>query len=461
MPGGVIVRQESLLFNRVSFFVSLCLVMGVVVIFLPAAAIAERAPDPNSTWYLAEGSGAWGLATWITIFNPNEQQITFRETYMTTSGLIKGQASTLDPMSMCFTDSQGGLTDNMDFATKIECLEGKPIVVERHLMLGIGVAGSVGVNAPAKTWYLPEGSSAWGYECWLLMQNPGDVEAKCQVTYMFEGAPPVTVSKSIPANSRRSYNMRNDIGERDASMRVMSDLPIVAERTMFLPGKQEGHSSTGATAPASDFFLAEGSTSWGFTTYLLVQNPNNTATRVDITYMTTRGLVTVPAFMMPPNSRKTIRVNDHVESADFAIKIHGSAPIVAERSMYWQGARSPACHDSIGIASPHGTWYLPDCEAYIIDSVPESESWALVLNPNDSAVEVEVRYMTGDVQEDVAFRDSIPGNSRKSYNMADKIEGNAATIVTSKTPGKKVIVEGSSYWQNRDAGSNTIGAYSN
>ena len=37
---------------------------------------------------------------------------------------------------------------------------------------------------------------------------------------------------------------------------------------------REGHCSIGTTAPASDYYLAEGTSAWGFTTYVLVQNPN-------------------------------------------------------------------------------------------------------------------------------------------------------------------------------------------
>jgi DNA-binding LytR/AlgR family response regulator len=46
---------------------------------------------------------------------------------------------------------------------------------------------SVGVNSPVTCWYLPEGSSAWGFECWVLTQNPGDNVAHESLTYMIEG----------------------------------------------------------------------------------------------------------------------------------------------------------------------------------------------------------------------------------------------------------------------------------
>jgi hypothetical protein len=45
--------------------------------------------------------------------------------------------------------------------------------------------------------------------------------------------------------------------------------------------------------------------------------------------------------------------------------------------------------------------------------------------------------------------------------MADRIQyGKAATRVTSLTPGRKIVVERSIYWNGRGAGTNTIGAFS-
>jgi hypothetical protein len=39
------------------------------------------------------------------------------------------------------------------------------------------------------------------------------------------------------------------------------------------------------------------------------------------------------------------------------------------------------------------------------------------------------------------------------------INGRASIMVKSKTPGKKIMVERSMYWNNRGAGTDTIGGY--
>jgi subtilisin family serine protease len=420
---------------------------------------------PKSTWYLAEGTTAWGFNTYMSIENPNDSAVTANVTYMTDSGQKSGPTVNLAAKSQA-TVNPGDTLGQRDFSTKVECKEGKAIAVDRTMTwIGDGAPSpeahsSVGVTAPAKTWYLPEGSASWGFECWLLIQNPNDTESSCEVTYMIEGADPVKVTKSVPANSRKTFNIADDIGSKDASIQVHSEVPVIPERAMYRNNKREGHDSIGTTAPARDYYLAEGTSAWGFVTYVLVQNPNTEACDVTITYMTSSGPKPQASFNMAANSRKTVRVNDvpGMASTDFSTAVHGTKPIIAERAMYW-GADTPlgeACHDSIGMDAAHATFYLPDGQ-----TSDGRETWTLVQNPNSSPVTVEITYMTTTGAGNETFQDTIPANSRKTFNMVDKgISGRAAIMVTSKTAGKKIMVERAMYWNNRGAGTDTIGGYS-
>ena len=82
-------------------------------------------------------------------------------------------------------------------------------------------------------------------------------------------------------------------------------------------------------------------------------------------------------------------------------------------------------------------------------------------NPNDTAVSVRITYMTPDGTGNQALTETIPANSRKTFNMAERVSsGRAAILVTSKTAGKKIMVERAMYWNNRGAGTDTIGGYS-
>jgi len=300
----------------------------------PSNAAAFTASQPS--WYLAEGSTAWGFSTYITVANPNDATATIDVTYMTATGPVAGGTMSIKPQSQ-LTVNPSSVVPNTDFSTRVTCREGLDIACDRTMSWGNGIEGhsSVGVAGPAGTWFLPEGCAAFGFETWLLVQNPNGTPAKCNITYMIEGQGPKTVAKTVPASSRASFNMENDIGQKSASIRVDSDVPVIPERSIYRNNRREGSDSIGTTAPATDYFLAEGSTEWGFTTYVLVQNPNEAAAAVTLTYMTPTGALAKGPFSVPGRGRTTFRANDQVPNSDISVKVHADRPIVAERSMYW------------------------------------------------------------------------------------------------------------------------------
>lgn len=419
----------------------------------------------KSVWYLAEGSTNWGFSTYISIVNPNTQDVTVAVTYMTESGAVTGPKFKMPAKSQATVDPASTL-GSVDFSTKVRCVEGKTIAVDRCMIWQANGAtrseahSSIGVTSPSKVWYLPEGSSSWGFECWLLIQNPNSRKALCEVTYMIEGGSPKSFKREIPPNSRKTFSMLQDIGKKDASIKVSSDAGVIAERAMYRNSRICGHGSIGATSPAYNFFLAEGTTNYGFTTYILVQNPSSEPAEVNITYMTESGPTAHPAnpILMPPLSRKTVRVNDFLPPVDFSTRVSSNKKIVAERAMYWSAGDGggEACHDSIGLSAPARVFYLPDG-----DTTGDKETYTLVQNPNSSEIVVEVSYLTATGKGNVTLEEAIPAYSRRTFIMADIIpNGRAAIVVRSKTSGKKIMVERAMYWNSRGAGTDTIGGFS-
>lgn len=420
-----------------------------------------EAITPDS--YLCEGSTAWGFDCYITVMNPNNKTIHVNMIYNTDRGAIPGQSGSMAPLSTAWVNPRDVIGD-ADFSAEIHCAERLPITADRTMMWGTpGVNReahcSVGVGRASKVWYLAEGSSEWGFECWLALQNPNDTKANVRVTYMIENEGPRSMDVKVPAKSRRTYGMANTIGAKDASIKVESDIPVTAERAMYRNNRREGHASIGTTAPAQDYYLAEGTTAWGFTTYVLVQNPQSSPNRVDVTYMTPQGPKQQPTFTMPANSRTTIRVNDvpGVSNTDLSTKVHGSKPLVAERAMYWRANGQEVCHDSIGMAAPHSNFYLAD--GWTNNG---GETWTLVQNPNNKDVKVRISYLKLNGEGNVVKNEVIPANSRRTFDMRihSGIDGIAGIMVESLTSGKKIMCERSMYWDNRGVGTDTIGGAS-
>lgn len=419
-------------------------------------------------WYLAEGCSDYGFDTYVTIENPNSTDVTALITYMTKDGPKTREPIPLPARSQTTINPRNDL-GSTDFSTKVECKEDKKISVDRRMIwTGGGTTAqeghcSIGVNSPSKIWYLPEGSSKWGFETWLLVQNPNPVEATCYVTYMTEDEGPKVLEKRIPANSRASYSMADDIGAHDSSIKVESEIGLIAERAMYRNNRREGHGSIGTTAPSCTYYLAEGAIGYSsnFINYILVQNPQNEEVEVTLQYRTDDFIPEKdgPTCTMPPNSRKTFRVNDDFnEGASYSVSTYVEAdkPIIAERAMYWNSPTGEVCHDSIGVDQPHKTFYLPDGETY-----NGRETWTLVSNPNAKAVEITISYLTPDGKSNVAFKDEVPGESRKTYFMADALPNNrAAIIVNCESSDKKILVERAMYWDSRGAGTCSIGGYS-
>jgi hypothetical protein len=124
--------------------------------------------------------------------------------------------------------------------------------------------------------------------------------------------------------------------------------------------------------------------------------------------------------------------------------------------MYWNNGTGETCHDSIGMSSPHTSFYLPDGQ-----TSEGRETFTLVQNPNSSDVTVDIYYLTPDGLGVVTFEETIPASSRRTFNMVEKgIDGRAGVMVVSRTSGKKILVERAMYWNSRGAGTDTIGGYS-
>ena len=86
---------------------------------------------------------------------------------------------------------------------------------------------------------------------------------------------------------------------------TFQDAPGIAERAMYFGTPPDtlwkaGHESAGVTAPALEWFLAEGATGPFFETFILVSNPNNQAANLTVTYLTSTGQTVTRTKTVPP-----------------------------------------------------------------------------------------------------------------------------------------------------------------
>ena len=410
----------------------------------------EPPPETLYEYFLAEGSTGYGFETWVLVANPNDQPATVRITYLTADG-PRNREPLLVPANSRLTVNANADIWQQDSGVRVG--SDLPVYVERAMYWSDRIEGhdSIGTDAGATEWYLAEGCTDYGFETWVEILNPGTSGATATLTYMTSRGPVAGPTVDVPAWSRKTVEVKRDIPADDVSVRVVSDLPVVVERSMYWDGRRGGHGSIGAKAPSQDWYLAEGATHSGFETYVLVSNPGEQQANVSLELVTTSGSGAGPVsadLVVPAGSRRTVRLNDITPYADVSTKLHSDVPVVAERSMFWPVAGGRAGHDSIGVTAPAQETFLPEgCTGYGF------ETWLLVQNPGEDEAIVSVYVMMEGGESRVA-EFSLGAAERRTLRMNDFYTGNMSIHVRSSRP---VASERAVYWNNRSGGTCSIG----
>ncbi|MBN2026811.1 MAG: beta-galactosidase, partial [Actinobacteria bacterium] len=214
------------------------------------------------------------------------------------------------------------------------------------------------------------------------------------------------------------------------------------------PGEPGDPAQPPTAEPAcTDWYFAEGCTAGGFETWILVQNPTGEAVEVTLTFMNAGGEVVGPAATLPPRSRRTFNAGEYVSDYDVSTRVNATGSVICERAVYWDDRKGG--HDSLGAISPSATWYLAEgCTA------GGFETWVLVQNPGDEAVEVTLTFMTagGEVVGPTA---TLPPRSRRTFNAGEYVSDYDVSTQVNATG--EVVCERSMYAEGRQEGSNSMG----
>ncbi len=406
-------------------------------------------PAPTSVWYLAEGSTAYGFDTYIMLQNTTPNDATVRVSYNTNLGNVPRPQAVGVPASSRVTLHVNDELPGLDFSTTLQ--SSQPIVVERAMYWNNRIEGteSIGVTQPGKTWYLAEGYTDGGYQTYVLVQNPGTTGANVNVTYMTSRGVVKKQPFWLAAGRRFTIDVNKDCPTSEVSTQVDADLDVICERSMYWDNKRGGHDTIGVTKGSKAWYLAEGSTAWGYKTYLLIQNPGAKWATVDVTYNTAAGPQIKPTFMMEPQSRFTIFVNNDVINNDTSIKVASDQELIAERSMYWDNGTGKAGHETVGVPAPSTSVFLAEgSTAWGFDT------YICIQNPNDRKVAVTLTFMTnkGMAAGPTLY---IDAGSRTTAHLNEMIPNtDVSTKVQCDLP---IMAERAMYWNSKGGGHSSIG----
>jgi uncharacterized protein (DUF1800 family) len=444
--------------------------------------LAGTHPRGSFTRAFAEGSTGPFFDTRFALFNASPQRsahVLLR--FMTSDGRRYSTFLLLGPHTRASVDPEtiNGL-EAAAFSTVVEA--DAEVVADRTMWWDATHYGShaeSGTHGAALAWFLAEGATHSGFDLFYLVQNPGAEPASVTVTYLLPAGPPIVKSYTVAALSR--FNIWVDLEDpalaaTDVSAAITSSSPIVVERAMYLGGNGRafaaGHASAGVTAPAREWYLAEGATGSFFDLFVLVANPGDAAAEVVATFLLPDGSTVERPFDVPAKTRYTLWVDTlDARLADTSIStvirsVNG-VPVIAERAMWWPGNAWSEAHNSAGATAGGATWALAEGEAGGPDNV---QTYVLVANTGTASTEIELSVFF----EDGGSRThsfTAPPSSRSTIDIGWQFASEFppsqprrfATLVRGlATPSPRLVVEramysdaGGTHWA---AGTNALGS---
>ncbi|OFW58976.1 MAG: hypothetical protein A2W01_10185 [Candidatus Solincola sediminis] len=214
---------------------------------------------PETSYYFAEGTTRSGFEEWLTLQNTGLLDITVNAVYQ----LGPGQG---DPVAKSYSISGASrktvfVADEVgtgkDVSVFLSC--SSPFLAERPMYFNYGFGNLsatgghcvIGARTAATEWFLAEGFTGAGFNEWLCLQNPGDTEAVCELSYYTQeqGSLPIKLV-TVPPHSRQTIMVNQDAGadyQLSVRVRVASGPDIVVERPMYFNfrGWTGGHDVVG------------------------------------------------------------------------------------------------------------------------------------------------------------------------------------------------------------------------
>jgi len=441
--------------------------------FLTNAVEAKMLEDPKFLQKIAEGVAA-GIQNYlrdpglfdeyILMMNPDAEQTADVEiTYVTETGRKDVQKVEVPPLSR-YTVHVDEEEPNEALSAAVASTNGVPIVAERAMYFnfsqGRGGSDAQGTTTPACAWYLAEGSTDWGFETYVCIQNPGDSANTVTAHFMLSNGKNIDADLSLKPHSRCTLDCSTVAGleKADFSTTVTSHLPVVVERAMYFKnhaGISGGHASAAVTAPARTWYLAEGYTGKGFDTYVLIENPGGTNASVRLDYLVPGGKVITTREEIGPRTRKTIHVDEvpGLEATDVSVAVSSSVPVVAERSMYFNYFGITEGSNSVGVTSPASQWYM--AEGFTAQGF---DTYILLENPGavDGHAKVDFLLPDGTVKRVVL---PVPAATRRTLKV-NTVDGlGAAEFSTHVTCTVPMVAERSMYFNygGKFGGHNAMG----
>ncbi|OFW57300.1 MAG: hypothetical protein A2Y75_07695 [Candidatus Solincola sediminis] len=420
--------------NRIKIIIIIMVVAALSLVIMPAAQGAGIAQEAPTITVVTPAAGVAGIPVSIqgSGFGPLQGLIS----KITFNGVDAGQA-------IYWSDALIWVIVPATATTG-------PVVVTTLLEASNPVQFTILEQPPAIPSYFAEGTTRSGFEEWLTLYNPFDVQVTATVTYLIADAANRIRYYNVPAHARVNIYVNSEIGsDHDVSVSVTASERLFVERPMYFNYKNKwsgGHTTQPALATSNTWYFAEGTTRSGFEEWLCMGNPGITDANVNVTYIFSDGnSVTLP-YTVPAFKRHTIDVNATIgPEADVALKVESDQPLVAERPMYFN-YRSNWNDGSItlGARAPATTWYFAEGTTR-----SGFEEWLCLANPQTEDATVHVTYHKAGAEDSDQYID-VPAGRRRTIDV-NAVLGPEVDAAVKIDSDKAIIAERPMYfnYQNK------------
>jgi Tol biopolymer transport system component len=198
-------------------------------------------------------------------------------------------------------------------------------------------------------------------------------------------------------------------------------------------------------ASPSPTFFAEGATTGGFATWLLLANPSTDSAspanpaRACVTLLTEEGKKRLGVVDIPAGYRISIDVGSYWRSFSVGAVVEAiRGSVGAERAVYSSAPSKVGAHLSKGSKRLSRAWYTAEGA-----TAGEFETWILVSNPGTIAANVDISLVTASGPTS-PYRVSVPAGARVSVR-ADDLLPDSFDVAASVTSDRPVVVERATY----------------
>lgn len=344
-------------------------------------AAGEGIASPATSWFLAEGYESASFDTFVLLYNPGALTATATATFLRESGAPILVPAVIPPKGR-FTITAADVPGLGTASFSVAAASDQPILAERSAYFDYQspVAGARRKGGSASralgslgTWFdLAEGYSGPGFDTWILVANPNPAPLEVTATYLTDAGNTVTETFDMPGSSRHTTLAGSlpGIAGTSHATHIDASMPVAVERAEYFGygGIDGGSSAQGTPAPGTDWYLAEGYAGAGFDTWILLSNPGPSAAEITMTLAPEGGSPIAVTSQVAPFSRKTFNLGSLAGPVAASAHIASSAPIVVERSTYFnyqspRGWKVSGGSASMGIQTPSAEWFF--AEGYV------------------------------------------------------------------------------------------------